>query len=186
MTTRFRSTLIAAAAVVSLGACATTSTPTNDQTPTRSNRSIITGSGARATDNSITSSASTVSIAPAEMFAALTEAYGDLGIEVKLSNPQTGEVGNRNFQKMFRLGGLPMSDWVGCGVTTTGQAADNYRVTMSLVSRVTPSATGSSVKTELTAYAEDISSSKGTLSCATLGTLEARVQELALRHVRGS
>jgi hypothetical protein len=120
------------------------------------------------------------------MFAALTEAYGDLGIEVKLSNPQTGEVGNRNFQKMFRLGGSPMSDWVGCGVTTTGQAADNYRVTMSLVSRVTPSGTGSSVRTELTAYAEDISSSKGTLSCATLGTLEARVQELALRHVRGS
>jgi hypothetical protein len=78
-----------------------------------------------------------------------------------------------------------MSDWVGCGVTTTGPAADNYRITMSLVSRVTPSGTGSSVKTELTAYAEDISSSKGTLSCATLGTLEARLQELALRHVGG-
>jgi hypothetical protein len=86
---------------------------------------------------------------------------------------------------MYRLGGKPLSDYVGCGTITTGQAADNYRVTMSLVSHVTPAASNSRVETQLTAYAEDIGSSKGTLSCLTLGTLEARLHDLAVRHLSG-
>jgi hypothetical protein len=94
-------------------------------------------------------------------------------------------VGNKNFTKMYRLAGKPLSDYVGCGVITTGQAADSYRVTMSLVSRVTPAAGGSRVDTQLTAYAEDIGSSKGTLACLTLGTLEARLHDLAVRHLSG-
>jgi hypothetical protein len=122
---------------------------------------------------------------PAAALAALNSAYADLGIEVKLWNPQTGEVGNRNFTKMYRLGRKPLSDYVGCGTITTGQAADNYRVTMSLVSHVTPAASSSRVVTQLTAYAEDIGSSKGTLSCLTRGTLEARLHDLAVKHLGG-
>ena len=146
---------------------------------------IATGGGARQVDNTRTSDTSTVSAPPAAMLAALKAAYADLGIEVKLWNPQTGEVGNRNFTKSYRLAGRPISDYLGCGVTTTGQAADNYRITMSLVSRVTPSGSGSTVETKLTGYAEDISSSKGTLSCMTLGILEQRLQKLALTHLGG-
>jgi hypothetical protein len=56
---------------------------------------------------------------------------------------------------------------------------------MSLVSRVTPAAGGSRVDTQLTAYAEDIGSSKGTLACLTLGTLEARLHDLAVIHLSG-
>jgi hypothetical protein len=122
---------------------------------------------------------------PAAVLAALDSAYADLGIEVKLWNPQTGEVGNKNFKKMYRLGGKPLSDYLGCGTITTGQVADNYRVTMSLVSHVTPAGTVSRVETQLTAYAEDIGSSKGTLSCLTLGTLEARLHDLAVRRLGG-
>jgi hypothetical protein len=58
-------------------------------------------------------------------------------------------------------------------------------VTMSVVSHVTPAASSSRVETQLTAYAEDISSSKGTLSCLSLGTLEARLHDLAARHLSG-
>ena len=175
------STLVAAAAAISLGACASTGT----QAPSHGNRAIITGAGVRQTDNSITSDATTVKTPPAAMFAALAAAYADLGIEVKLSNSQTGEIGNRNFSKMYRMAGAPVSEFVGCGQMTTGEAADNYRVTMSLVSHVMPNGSGSIVRTELTAYAEDISSSKGTLACLTRGTLEVRLQELALKHVGG-
>jgi hypothetical protein len=175
--------LVAAAAAISLGACSSATT----QGVSQSNRTIATSSTERQTDNGATSSSSTtVSVPPAAMLAALSQAYSDLGIEVKLWNPPAGEVGNRNFSKMYRMAGAPLSAYVGCGVTTTGAAADNYRVTMSLVSHVTPNGTGGSmVETRLTAYAEDISSSKGTLACMTLGTLETRLQELALRHVGG-
>jgi hypothetical protein len=72
-----------------------------------------------------------------------------------------------------------------CGFAETGPVADNYRVTMALVSRVTPIGSGSRVDTQLTAYAEDMDSSKGTLSCTTLGALEQRVHALAVKHAAG-
>jgi hypothetical protein len=175
------STFVVVAAVASLGACSSVTT----QNPAQSNRAIVTGGGVRQTDNTQASDVTPVNTTPAAMMSGLSAAYADLGIEVKLWNPQTGEVGNRNFTKMYRLAGRPVSDYLGCGTTTTGQAADNYRITMSLVSRVTPNGSGSKVETTLTAYAEDISSSKGTLSCLTLGTLEQRLQKLALSHVGG-
>jgi hypothetical protein len=177
----YYSTLVVAVAVASLSACSSATT----QNSAQSNRAIMTGGGARQTDNTQTADVTTVATPPLAMLSGLSAAYSDLGIEVKLWNPQTGEVGNRNFTKSYRLAGHPISDYLGCGTTTTGQAADNYRITMSLVSRVTPSGTGSTVETKLTAYAEDISSSKGTLSCVTLGTLEQRLQKLALSHGGG-
>jgi hypothetical protein len=172
---------VAAIVAFSLSGCASanpTPAPNNRVVATASNGSLRTYDGPRSDQTIIEAS-------PAATLAALNSAYADLGIEVKLWNPQTGEVGNKNFTKMYRLGGKPLSDYVGCGTITTGQAADNYRVTMSLVSHVTPAASNSRVETQLTAYAEDIGSSKGTLSCLTLGTLEARLHDLAVRHLSG-
>ena len=171
----------AAVTMVSLGGCASA-----NQTSTPADRVVATSSsGAIRTHEGPTSDQSMIEAPPPATLAALNSAYADLGIEVKLWNPQTGEVGNKNFTKMYRLAGKPLSDYVGCGTITTGQAADSYRVTMSLVSRVTPAAGGSRVDTQLTAYAEDIGSSKGTLACLTLGTLEGRLHDLAVRHLSG-
>jgi hypothetical protein len=173
--------IVATIAAASLGGCASA-----NQAPRRADRVVATSSsGAIRTYEGSTSGQTIIEAPPAAALAALNSAYADLGIEVKLWNPQTGEVGNKNFTKMYRLAGKPLSDYVGCGTITTGQAADSYRVTMSLVSRVTPAAGLSRVETELTAYAEDIGSSKGTLACLTLGSLEARLHDLALRHLSG-
>ena len=173
--------LVAAAAVASLVGCATA-----NQTMTHGDRVVATTSTeAIRTHDGPTTGETMVNAPPPVTLAALNSAYADLGIEVKLWNPQSGEVGNKNFSKMYRLAGKPLSEYVGCGTITTGQAADSYRVTMSLVSRVTPSGSGSMVETQLTAYAEDIGSSKGTLACLTLGTLEERLHQLAIRHVGG-
>jgi hypothetical protein len=124
-----------------------------------------------------------VAASPEKMLAALNAAYADLGIEVKVWDPPHGEVGNRNFTKMYRMGGAPLSDYLGCGVTTTGEAANNYRLTLSLVSQVSSDVGGSTVLTTLTGYAEDLASSKGTISCSTRGTLEGKVLQLAMRHL---
>jgi hypothetical protein len=174
--------LVAAAAMVSLCGCAAAA----NQTTARGDRVVATTNDAtiRAHDGP-TSGEIIVNAPPPAMLAALSSAYGDLEIEVKLWNPQTGEVGNKNFSKMYRLAGKPLSEYVGCGTITTGQAADSYRVTMSVVSHVTPNGSGSKVKTQLTAYAEDIGSSKGTISCLTLGTLEERIHQLAAKHAGG-
>ena len=128
---------------------------------------------------------SLVNASPDTTFAALVAAYQDLGIEVKLLLPRAREVGNRRFSKMYELAGVRLSKYVGCGLSETGQAADNYRITMSIVSRVTPSGAGSRIDTQLTAYAEDLSSSKGAISCTTLGGLEERIHALAVKHAGG-
>ena len=172
---------VAAIAVAFLGGCATA-----NQTTAHGDRVVATSSaGSIRTYDGPKPGEAIVSAPPAAVLAALNSAYADLGIEVKLWNPQTGEVGNRNFSKMYRLAGKPLSEYVGCGTVTTGQAADSYRVTMSVVSRVTPSGSESRVETQLTAYAEDIGSSKGTLACLTLGTLEERIHQLAVKHAGG-
>jgi hypothetical protein len=124
-----------------------------------------------------------VAATPDKMLAALNAAYADLGIEVKLWDPPHGEVGNKNFTKMYRLAGASLSNYLGCGTTTNGDAADTYRVTLSLVSHVAPAASGSTVLTTLSAFAEDLASSKGAISCETRGTLEDKVLQYAVRHL---
>ena len=177
--TSYSPILVAAIAAASLVGCAS-----GNQVPASGDRVVATSTGgAIRTYDGPTSGQTIIEAPPPATLAALSSAYSDLGIEVKLWNLQTGEVGNKNFTKMYRLAGKPLSDYVGCGTITTGQAADSYRVTMSLVSRVTPAAGGSRVETQLTAYAEDIGSSKGTLACLTLGPLEGRLHDLAVRHL---
>jgi hypothetical protein len=177
----YSTSVVAAMVAFTLGGCATA-----NPTPAAGHRVVATASnGSLRTYDGPRSDQTIIEAPPAAALAALDSAYADLGIEVKLWNPQTGEVGNKNFSKMYRLGGKPLSDYVGCGTTTTGQAADNYRVTLSLVSHVMPAGTVSRVETQLTAYAEDLGSSKGTLSCLSLGTLEARLHDLAVRHLSG-
>ena len=173
--------VVAAMVAFSLLGCATA-----NQTSTQTHRVVATASdGSLRTYDGPRSGETIIEAPPAATLAALNSAYADLGIEVKLWNPETGEVGNRNFTKMYRLGGKPLSDYLGCGATPAGQAADNYRVTISLVSHVTQAASSSRVVTQLTAYAEDLGSSKGTLSCLSTGTLEARLHDLAVRHLSG-
>jgi hypothetical protein len=161
-----------------LAACASAAT----QTGTHTNRVIDTNAGAREAEDVPVTSETTVNASPDSTLAALDAAYTELGIDVKLRDSKTGEIGNRKFSKVNSLAGQPLSAYVGCGWTSVGPAADNYRITMSLVSRVTQSGTGSSVETRLTAFGEDISG-KGTVACATRGRLERRVHELALKRL---
>lgn len=177
LVTRSRSCIIAAAL---LGACASA----NTQADRHTNRVIDTNAGARQTADVPVTSETTVNASPDAPLAALSAAYADLEIDVRLRDSHTGEIGNRKFSKMNGLAGWPLSSYVGCGWTSVGPAADNYRITMSLVSRVTASGTGSRVETRLTAVGEDISS-KGTVACTTRGRLEQRVHELALKRVGG-
>lgn len=128
---------------------------------------------------------STISAPPDSTFAALKAAYQDLGIEIKTMDAADREIGNRRFTKMYDIAGVKMSKYVGCGSSETGPTADSYRITMSILSRVTPTPDGSRIDTELTAIAQDPGTSKGALSCTSLGGLEQRIHALTARHLGG-
>jgi hypothetical protein len=176
-----RSYVAAFAAVTALVGCATAAKQT-----TPADRVLATTDVGTIRTHEMLGSDSTVEAPPDSAFAALMAAYQDLGIDVKLLNPGTHEIGNRRYTKMYDVAGVRMSKYVGCGSTETGPVADSYRITMSLVSRVTPSGTGSRIDTQLTAFAEDIASSKGVISCTSLGGLEQRIHALAVKHLARS
>jgi hypothetical protein len=125
----------------------------------------------------------TVRAAPEAVLVALRGAYSELGIEDKLSGPATRKVGNTYFRRTSRLGGVPLSRYIDCGSTMTGPAADNYPITMSVVSLVTPQGTGSKIETLLSARTGGSSSSSGALSCRTRGTLELQLNRILVRRL---
>ncbi len=117
---------------------------------------------------------------PSAVLAALRLAYADIGVEVKSSNPATGEIGNIEFVRLHKMAGRPMTAFVNCGSTATGPAADSYRITMLLVSVVKPQGTASVVETRFQARAVDIAggASAGQVECQSLGTLEQKLHDL--------
>ena len=127
-----------------------------------------------------------LAVPPDSVFAALKAAYADLGIEVKYSNPGTGEIGNLEFVRMHRLAGDRITDFVNCGSGITGPAADNYRITMLLVSTVKAEGTGSRVETRF--QARGVDSTQGVSApasqCQSLGTLEQKLHN-ALKEKLG-
>jgi len=117
------------------------------------------------------------------VLSALSAAYSELGIEMKVYDSGSGQVGNRNLVKSSRLAGERLSRFLRCGTVIGGDAADNYRVTMSIISQATPSEGGTTVETWLTASARDHGTSSGGVACATTGSLEDRINRLVLAWV---
>lgn len=122
---------------------------------------------------------------PTKVLVALLSAYSDLGIEVRLYDPSAGQVGNRDFSSVHRLAGERLSKFVSCGQILMGQAADSYRVTMSMVSQVTPRGGETTLETWLTASARDLATSSSSASCVSTGALETKLNELVLQHIAG-
>lgn len=163
-------------------ACATAPAPP----PSQTDRIVVTTETRviKASEGT-TSRSILVNATQAKVLAALRSAYSELGIEVKLYDPNTGQIGNRNFSKTNRLAGQLISTFLGCGLMVSGETADNYRVTMSVVSQVTRRDGGSGLETWLTAAARDIGTSTGSVSCASKGTLETKINGLVLLHIAG-
>ncbi len=115
----------------------------------------------------------------------LSSVYDDLGIEVKLWNPAYGLVGNRDFTKYHQLAHIPIGTFLRCGTTQLGEAADSYRINMSLVSRAEKRGEIVEITSKLEARADDPGSSKGWVSCVTTGRLEQRIKVLVLKKVGG-
>jgi hypothetical protein len=176
-----KSTRLIIAALPWVIACASASTATPSEST--GERVLATTETGIVRSHEASGADSIIKAPPAQVFSALRAAYADLGIDIGLLNPTSLEVGNRRFSKMYEIAGVKMSKYVGCGSAETGPAADNYRVTMSLISQVSPADSGARVSTTMTAYAEDLASSKGKLSCMSLGALEQRINSLTAEHV---
>ncbi len=166
-----------------LGGCATTQTSPAPQT----DRVVVaTEDRTIHSHEDVPITAVTVKSKPEVVLSVLRGSYEELGIKVQVfdsTGATGGQVGNRYFIKSYKLGDAPLSRYLDCGNTITGPAADNYKVTMSILSVVSPSGTGSSVQTHVAARADDVAASGGSLSCRSIGTLEAALHRVLVRRL---
>ena len=175
-----RETAISLGLILAAVACATAPAPS----PSQTDRTIVTTLDRVIKDQGgIPSNTILVKASPAEVMAALKSVYSDLGIEVKHYDPTSGQVGNRNFSKNGSLAGERISNFLNCGMMILGEAADNYRVTISAISQVTPRDGGSNIETWLTASARDLGTSSDHVSCATKGTFESKINQLVQERI---
>jgi hypothetical protein len=158
----------------------------NTGTPTQVDRVILSSdAGTIRSHEELPTTEATVKSAPAEVLPRLRGAYEELGIKVQVfdSSSVGGRVGNPYFVKSFKLGDAPLSRYLDCGGTITGPAADNYKITMSILSAVSPSGSGSTVLTRVSARADNAAASSGSLSCRSIGTLEAALHRVLVRRL---
>ena len=113
----------------------------------------------------------------------LKAAYEELGIPVKVADPVSGQVGNNFFVKHWKLGDQLLSHYLLCGNSSTGPAADSYKITLSVLSVVSPDSSGSKVNTIVQARADDTAGSSGSVQCQTTGYLENDLYRILLRRL---
>ena len=126
------------------------------------------------------STSSHVIAAPGEdVWTALQVVYEELEIPLEVVNLARGYMGNPDFSPR-RIGGQRLSRFLDCGygVTATPRA-DDYRVTMGVITRVgAAEGGGSSLVTELVANAEPRDVSGAAVQCTSKGRLETMIVEM--------
>jgi hypothetical protein len=121
---------------------------------------------------------------PGRVFEAVKAVYEELEIPPGTYDPTTGRLGNSDFWKQRRLGGQPMSTYLSCGESFTGPAANNYRIYISLNSKVHPDGQASQLETAFHAQAQNMEgTSADRIPCGSTGRLEERIRKAVLLKV---
>lgn len=172
-----------AALLVLAAACASTGSGVG--TSAQTTNTVFTGTEGLptsvSTDAPVASTVGTA-IRPDSAVVRLQAAYALVGIPITLQDAATGRLGNPRFVTRSRIANEPMSRFVNCGQTITGNRADRDQITMSIVTTVRPGPNGGSqVETLLTASAQDRTSGNvgDMIPCTTRGALESRIHSAA-------
>lgn len=174
--------LAAACASSGAGSTGAIADPSAGQ-PTQAN-TIVTGSGSysvTAVNSSNTGAERALSVPPDSAFYALVEAYQGVGLSPNTVVSSTRTVGVRDARVRQRIGRRAISEFLTCGNDAAGlPLADQYRVTLTALSRVRPGAgAGSVVTTQVSATAQSVAQSTDPVRCESTGRLEAAVNSLA-------
>lgn len=125
---------------------------------------------------------------PSRVFDALKSVYEGLGVPPAISDPATGRFGNTDFWKSGKLGAEHISQYLNCGDSMMGPAADNYRIYISLVSQVQPDGKGeTNLETSFVATARNMEgTSSDRVACGTTGRLEDQIQRRLVETLNAS
>lgn len=116
---------------------------------------------------------------PDAVWDALVQVYGNLEIEVAGADSNSRTLFNQDFVVSRRLGGEPLSRYLRCGMGISGANADQYRIHMNIVSRVTTPGEGTTrLETVIEATGANPRGSSNTrVACTSTHRLERRIAQ---------
>lgn len=116
-----------------------------------------------------------------EVFAAVRSAYESLRIKPDYVDSLAGHFGVLKLRASTKLGGERLSTYFNCGRGMAGDNADQWRLSIALVTFLRPSGVSNTeFGTGLAAQAQDMSGvSKDQVTCGSTGQLETRLIKLA-------
>lgn len=127
----------------------------------------------------------TVGVEPDRLWPEVPAAYDALGVPITTVNAEARVIGAIEARVRGRIGNRPVSRFVRCGSTMTGEVADQYEVYLTSITQVEPVAADSGrsiVTSHVTAMAQG-SATSNTVQCATRGRLENDIREQLLLEV---
>jgi hypothetical protein len=117
-------------------------------------------------------------VAPDEAWKALAAVYDEAKIVTSTRDPLNREIGNLALIQRRQLWKKPLSRFFDCGSSVTGPNADNYKISLALISWIVPNGGGSTVWTAVAAGGRDLSgSSNHSTTCQSLGQLEGTIHD---------
>lgn len=118
-----------------------------------------------------------------EVWSRLPESYSELAIPLDGVNPEAWLLGNVGFRAHGRLGGTPMTDYLQCGRTLTGDVADRYEVRLAVATQLHEAEGGTVVVSAVSAHARPQAVSGNALHCTSTGLLERRIVQRIRRNL---
>ena len=158
---------------LAIAGCASSGTPVDNSTAKQAPIFTSAETGTLMTERP---RAAVISIASpfSAVWLAAKAVYAEMEIPLSVDNPGTHQLGNSNVVKSRQIAGQPMTQFVDCGSGMTGAKAMTYRISISLLTQITPNADGTTtVQTTFVPFGQDVSAgSSDRIPCGSTGRLE--------------
>jgi len=160
------------------GACASGSSETTPQPPTQTTTLRGYGESVEMTVSAAVDQ-TTFYASTGQVFAAVDEAYGRLGIPITIRNSgASSRLGNAALQ-VNRIDEKRMATYVDCGQDRNGRLANTHEITLTVVTALKSVADGGvEVSTLLSAFGEPRAYSGNAVPCNSTGALEEMIADL--------
>ena len=119
--------------------------------------------------------------------AAVKAAFGDLGVPLDFDDPTGAILGNQSIKAVAGFGGFRLSRLLDCGSTTVGQNVDTFRISIVFLALLDwVDSTHTKVRVGFVGGGVPVAAS-GTqgVQCGSTGVMEARLIQLATKHLQG-
>lgn len=117
----------------------------------------------------------------------LPAVYDSLGVPITTVNPSAHIIGADGTKVRRSLKGVPLSRYFDCGTTQIGANADEYEITLTLLTQAR-AATPTTTRVEITtiALARPVARRQNPQNCTILGTLDAKLYDMIRREAFAS